>query len=167
MGRIENYRCRAGGEEDGFGGRDEVEGGGFGEVFGEGGDVFGVEGEVDVGGEVGEEGGGGELELGGGGVAEFGEVEEAEGAGGVEVGDDFGSGDGGARGPDGEDGGEAGHAAPLFDDVVDVEGLRAGEAEGGGVGDFGRARRVRRRNEADASRSVLGDGVDDWRRWLG
>ena len=76
------------------------------------------------------EGGGGEMELGGGGVAEFGEMEEAEGAGGVEVGDDFGGGDGGAGGPDGQDGGEICHAAPLFDDVVDVEFLRAGEAEG-------------------------------------
>ena len=85
------------------------------------------------------EGGGGELELGGGCVAEFGEIEEAEGAGGVEVGDDFGRGDGGARGPDGEDGGEAGHGAPLLDDVVDVEFFDAGEAEGGGGADGGAA----------------------------
>ena len=83
------------------------------------------------------EGGGGEAELGGGGVAEFVEMEEAEGAGGVEVGDDVGGGDGGAGGPDGEDGGEVCHAAPLFDDVVDVEGFGAGEAEGGGGADFG------------------------------
>src|SRR5580698_10167948 len=118
---FEDDGSRAGGEEDGFGGGGEVEGGGFHEESGEGGDVFGVEGEVDVVGEVGMEGGGGEAEFGGGGVAEFVEVEEAEGAGGVEVGDDVGGGDVGAGGPDGEDGGEAGHGAPLFDDVVDVE----------------------------------------------
>ncbi len=83
------------------------------------------------------EGGGWEAELGGGGVAEFVEVEEAEGAGGVEVGDDVGGGHVGAGGPDGEDGGEVGHAAPLFDDVVDVEVFGAGKAESCGGGDFG------------------------------
>jgi hypothetical protein len=35
------------------------------------------------------EGGGGELKLGGDCDAEFGEIEEAESAGGVEIGDDF------------------------------------------------------------------------------
>ena len=68
--------------------------------------------------------------------ADLGEAAQAEIARGLEIVDDFGGGDFAAGGPDGQHGGESGHAAPLLDDVVDVQGAVVGDAGAGGGADL-------------------------------
>ena len=60
----------------------------------------------------------------------------AEGKRGLEIGDELGCDSVLAGGPDGENGGQIGEAAPLFDDVIDVEldGIR--ETGSGGCADL-------------------------------
>jgi hypothetical protein len=127
----------AGGSQvDGLGLGDEVQVGGLGEERGQAAEIFFVQAEIYVFGQVALEFVGGEVEIGGGLGADFGEAAQAEIARGLEIGDDFGGGDFAAGGPDGQDGGESGHAAPLLDYVVDVQGAVVGDAGAGSGADL-------------------------------
>ena len=98
--------------------RNEIETGGAYEEFVQAFQVFGVQRIVDVGAQVEGEFSFGELKFAGGFGADFGKMREAEDERRGKIGDQLGSGDFRAGGPDGENGGAFCELPPFVNHIV-------------------------------------------------